>query len=241
MQEQQQRPRKGSKTAVAVLIGVVVAALVAGGLVFVWQNGKIKDKDDALAAAQKQQASTQQQLDELTGKVSDLQGQLKKAQGQLRKTGHELNKEKEKQQQTQRQVEELTGPSLPDGRYVVDIKSIDMAAGPPKTTFDVMQWFTGKAADKAAKQDGAESPVPNDYYIRNESNQLRTFDVDPGAPVSIVCWHRTSVPDGKAITLAQLGAIFDGSANWQKCAQNSPYWLTVASDKITKIEAQYLP
>jgi len=232
--EEQKRSRTGSKTAVAVLIGVVVAALVAGGLVFVWQNGKIKERDDALAAAQKQQASTQQQVDELTGKVSDLQGQLKK-------TGHELNKEKKEQQQTQQQVEELTGPSLPDGRYIVDIRSIDMAASPPRMTFDVMQWFTGKAADKAAKQDGAESPVPNGYYIRNESTQLRTFDVDPAAPVSIVCWHRTSVPDGRAMTLAQLGAIFDGSANWQKCAQNSSYWLTVVSDKITKIEAQYVP
>lgn len=41
--------------------------------------------------------------------------------------------------------------------------------------FDLACWFTGQAAIRAATEDGAESPPPNDYYIRNSSDTLRTI------------------------------------------------------------------
>jgi hypothetical protein len=54
---------------------------------------------------------------------------------------------------------------LADGRHPVYLKTVDPDR--PTITFDLIQFFTGEAATKAAAEDGEESPPPNDYYIRN--------------------------------------------------------------------------
>jgi hypothetical protein len=58
---------------------------------------------------------------------------------------------------------------LADGRHPVYLKSVD--PGQQTVTFDLIQFFTGDAATKAAAEDNKESPPPNDYYIRNVNPQ----------------------------------------------------------------------
>jgi hypothetical protein len=57
------------------------------------------------------------------------------------------------------------------------------AAG--SATVDVVQFLTGAAAARAAGEDNAEVPPPNDYYIRNTNPQLRTLPVASDAPITI--------------------------------------------------------
>lgn len=70
---------------------------------------------------------------------------------------------------------------LEDGRHPVYLKTVD----PDRrtVTFDLIQLFIGDAATKAAAEDGKESPLPNDTYIRNVNARLRTLpvaaDADP--------------------------------------------------------------
>ena len=61
-------------------------------------------------------------------------------------------------------------------------KTVD--PGQQTITFDLIQFFTGEAATKAAAEDGQESPPPNDYYIRNVNSRLRTLPVRSGAPIT---------------------------------------------------------
>ena len=59
----------------------------------------------------------------------------------------------------------------------------DRGSGPATITFDLIQFFTGEAATKAAAEDGQGSPAPNDYYIRNVNPRLRTLPVRADAPI----------------------------------------------------------
>jgi len=51
-------------------------------------------------------------------------------------------------------------------------------------SFDLACWFTGTAAADAALEARDESPPPNDYYIRNDTDRVRAMPVDPLAEVA---------------------------------------------------------
>ncbi|MET0419463.1 MAG: hypothetical protein ABW022_25900 [Actinoplanes sp.] len=70
------------------------------------------------------------------------------------------------------------------GRQYAFFKSADL--NNRRITFDLVEWYDGKAAVKACKADG-EKPAENDwctgYYIRNKNRKLRTLTVYPDAPL----------------------------------------------------------
>jgi hypothetical protein len=72
---------------------------------------------------------------------------------------------------------------LEDGRHPVLLERVDLAGR--TVTVDLVQWFTGEAATKAAAEDGEESPPPNDYYVRNVNPRLRTLPVASGARLTL--------------------------------------------------------
>ena len=67
---------------------------------------------------------------------------------------------------------------MENGRHPVVVKQVSVSGR--TVTFDLVQWFSGDAATKAAAEDGEESPPPNDYYIRNVNPRLRTLPVATG-------------------------------------------------------------
>lgn len=221
---------KNSTTILAALL----AALLAGGIVFVWQNAKVKDQESAVAEAQLAATEAKSSVTDLQTQVDKLQTQLKDAlkggSGKPPKDGGGTNN----------QADPL---ALDDGRYPVTVEAIDYSAN--KLTFDLIQFYTGNAADKAAREDGvigAGEHIENDIYSRNDSKQLRTFDVEPGAPITVVWWHKDMDPKGvKVITLAQLYNVFHGSASWQQADAGEPYWITVSGGTITQMQGQYTP
>jgi hypothetical protein len=124
---------------------------------------------------------------------------------------------------------------LADGRHPVYLKTVDPDRG--TITFDLIQFFTGEAAVKAAAEDGEESPPPNDYYIRNVNPRLRTLPVRAGAPITVnvlAAQSTGSATKDVSVTLAKLATWFPNSGT-------APFWVTVAQDQATKITQQYLP
>ncbi|MGH1490813.1 MAG: GerMN domain-containing protein [Acidimicrobiales bacterium] len=135
--------------------------------------------------------------------------------------------------------------SLPAGRWFGFVDWPGIAAGseaaePELLPFDLACWFTGTAAIAAADEDGAESPPPNDYYIRNDSDRLRrltlvtdaeaTWLTNPGDPQS------TEVGP-YATWLAERTAV-----DSELLASHPGIWLTVDGDgQVTHIEEQYVP
>ncbi len=103
---------------------------------------------------------------------------------------------------------------------------------------DYVQFLTGQAAIDAAKADGiAEQDehgnwyVPNDYYIVNDSSQLRTFEVSSTAAIKL--------DDGsakKSITFAKLksmGPTFDDGEMLMHCK--------VVNGIVTSLIQQFVP
>jgi cytoskeletal protein RodZ len=78
--------------------------------------------------------------------------------------------------------------ALPDGEWFGFVTGYDFSS---TIDFDLACWFSGEAAVTAAAEDGAESPPPNDYYVRNQNNTVRTIDVTTEA--SIV-WYANGDP-----------------------------------------------
>jgi hypothetical protein len=122
---------------------------------------------------------------------------------------------------------------LEDGRHPVIIKTVDPARR--TVTFDLLQWFEGEAAAKAAAEDGEESPPPNDYYIRNVNPRLRTLPVAADAPITVSSLASSANPTKDTpVTLAQLAGYFPTNVA-------DPFWITVERGQVTGIAQQYLP
>jgi hypothetical protein len=99
--------------------------------------------------------------------------------------------------------------------------------------FDLACWFTGQAAVDAATEDGEESPPPNDYYVRNTNEQMRTLSVSPDADVT---FYPTGDPNAEAHgTLTEWRAMVE---------ERGPYfgvWLDVTGGEVTTITEQWVP
>jgi hypothetical protein len=124
---------------------------------------------------------------------------------------------------------------LADGRHPVYLKTVD--ADRRTITFDLIQFFTGEAATKAAAEDNKESPPANDYYIRNVNPRLRTLPVAADAPITVnVLAAQTTGSSTKdvSVTLEKLASYFPNSGT-------PPFWITVAQGQVTRIAQQYLP
>jgi hypothetical protein len=124
---------------------------------------------------------------------------------------------------------------LADGRHPVYLKTVD----PDRRTitFDLIQFFTGDAATKAAAEDHKESPPPNDYYIRNVNPRLRTLPVRADAPITVnvlAAQSTGSATKDVSVTLAKLATYFPNRGT-------PPFWITVEQGEVVKIAQQYLP
>ena len=124
---------------------------------------------------------------------------------------------------------------LADGRHPVYLKTVDPDR--PTITFDLIQFFTGAAATKAAAEDGEESPPPNDYYIRNVNSRLRTLPVRSDAPITVNVLAAQSTGSSTkdvSVTVDELASYFPNSGT-------APFWITVEQGQVTKIAQQFLP
>jgi hypothetical protein len=128
----------------------------------------------------------------------------------------------------------VTPTDLPDGRHPARVLRVD--ASRRTVVVDVVQWFTGDAAVKAAAEDHAPEPE-NGYYIRNQNPRLRTLTVAPGAviTVNVLSAEETgSSTKDLRITLAKL-------ARYDKNLRYALFWLTLRQGSVTRLAEQYLP
>ena len=122
---------------------------------------------------------------------------------------------------------------LADGRHPVYLKTVDPDR--QTITFDLIQFFTGDAATKAAAEDGEESPPPNDYYIRNVNPRLRTLPVATGARLTL-----TRQTLGQGGGNAAGGAPVD-LATVAANGRDHLFLATVQRGRIQRLEEQYIP
>lgn len=124
-----------------------------------------------------------------------------------------------------------TETGLPDGRWFGFVET----AGDGRVEFDLACWFEGDAAIAAAAEDGAESPPPNDYHIRNANTLVRTLDVVDG---TMVTWYPEMGDPGSEQT-----AAFDewATARLDRAGGQLGVWLQTSDGAVTAIEEQWVP
>jgi hypothetical protein len=135
-------------------------------------------------------------------------------------------------------------------RYFGFIPHVDAAAR--TISFDRAELLTGKAAQRAAEEDGAVArgePVPNDYYIRDPDKSTRVLKVWPGAhilgsvPVTLLRkngppkWCASNRCDSWGMGLDQFFAAWREKGS----GAQGKYWITLRKGRVAKIEEQYTP
>jgi hypothetical protein len=115
----------------------------------------------------------------------------------------------------------------------VIVKQVNV--GGRTVTFDLIQWFEGDAAAKAAAEDGQESPPPNDYYTRNVNPRLRTLPVTSGARITLTR-QTTGQSGGNA-----AGPVPADLATVAASGAGHIFWATVRGGQIQALEEQYVP
>jgi hypothetical protein len=121
------------------------------------------------------------------------------------------------------------GP-LGDGEWYGDV----VTTGATSIEFDLACWFTGDAAARAAAEDGEESPPPNDYYVRNDSDTLRTVPIGAGAEV--IWFPEFGDPTSEATTTYE---------DWIVAIEERGFlvasWLTIEGGEVVSIREQWVP
>jgi hypothetical protein len=112
--------------------------------------------------------------------------------------------------------------------------------------FDPALWLSGATARRAAVEDGVLAPgdpVPNDYYIRNESKRQLTYTVPRRARVTIVTNESPGGLDSTRIAAAELAAIVKGRNPKQRTLYGPGlgFWVRIVGDRATALDQQYQP
>jgi hypothetical protein len=133
-----------------------------------------------------------------------------------------------------------TSPSpvggLADGRYFVYAKKV---TGGSSLTFVVAQFLTGKAAADAATAHGDESPPPNDYYIVHDNKKRSTYPISTAVVVRYI--PMANCCNLKLGNFSAWSEAVNGTAMTDYSGKNAPWWITISSGSIVKIQQQFLP
>lgn len=126
------------------------------------------------------------------------------------------------------------GP-LPDGRWFGYVEATE--AGELK--FDLACWFSGVGAEAAATAAGDESPPPNDYFVTNDNDALRTVPVDPAVNVT---YYEEFLTSG-SIDNPDVGSYDDWVAYRSALPAEARLgvWLDVVDGVVVIISEQWVP
>ncbi|MBW7458559.1 hypothetical protein ACFOLF_01060 [Paenibacillus sepulcri] len=128
------------------------------------------------------------------------------------------------------------------------INQIYQANGKTYVTADYIQWFEGDEANKVFLEHNKDSGLdgaPDGYYILNENDKLRTFEVSGDAIVLMQIYNRTGdvnemdINWNEKIDVNKLRAIFADNDTFD--VGGYPFHLTIENNKIVKIVQQYIP
>ncbi len=125
------------------------------------------------------------------------------------------------------------------------IRSVSTAGPAATLAFDEAEFLTGKAAQKAAEEDGAVEPgepVPNDYYVRNSDKTTQTLRLANDAKITAkrckLCRHGRPGELGPFLASFMQGRQTYADPYRGKYSQ---YWLTIRDGEVVAIDEQYVP
>ena len=124
------------------------------------------------------------------------------------------------------------GAELESGRHPVVVQQVDVAGR--TVTFDLVQWFQGDAAAKAAAEDGEESRRQRLLHPQREP-----------APADPAGRHRrppdVHAPDPRPGGGNAAGGVPVDLATVAANGRDHLFWATIQGGRIQRLEEQYIP
>jgi hypothetical protein len=119
---------------------------------------------------------------------------------------------------------------LPDGRWYGQVEEV----GEGTLEFNLMCWFSGDEAMKAAEEDGRDpQDVTNDYYVRDHNPALRELPWEADAPA---LHYPTGDPaNTQELTMTEWVGLFEAGDVYLNV------WLTVEDGEIRSLDEQWVP
>ncbi len=128
-----------------------------------------------------------------------------------------------------------------DGRFFGWVRS----ATPGSIQFDEAEFLTGDDAAVAAEAAGEESPPPNDYFIRNTSEDTSRIPVAEGVEVRVQASYPEAGVDWESVTREVWLRLLAGdlsAVDFEWYGQGTlPYWITIEEGEAILLEEVYLP
>lgn len=132
---------------------------------------------------------------------------------------------------------------LPDGRHLVYVKGAN--ADGSQLGLDLAVWFSGNAANTAARLDGrTDIPVPNDYHIRNEDSTVIWMPIHREIEVTSVWFDYDTDPDFENDPIDYtdfLGVVTSDEGGPRSQLRHSPWWVTIEDGEVVALDEQYVP
>jgi hypothetical protein len=138
----------------------------------------------------------------------------------------------------------MTGPPQVLWQYG-HIKSLVRKGARYELRFDPAYWLGGVTATRAAVEDkaiGPGEPVPNDYYIRDETHRLLTYLVPATASVTVLTIPGAG-PKSTRIPISELAQIVKGKnpTNRPLFSPTLGFWMRYRLDTVRALDQQYQP
>lgn len=125
------------------------------------------------------------------------------------------------------------------GKTMTYITSLNESNGQLKASFNYIQWYFGKDADREFLKDcGCKKELggaPDGYYIRDVSKKIRSFPVSKNA--KYVLQTRTGeIKWNEKVSKAQFMSFYKKTKKYQL-----PFKITIQNGVVTSITEQYVP
>lgn len=126
------------------------------------------------------------------------------------------------------------------------VRTLAPAGSAYRLRFDPALFLSGETANRAAAEDGVVppgEPVPNDYYVRNETKKELTYRVPANAKVTVLTNDFSSGIQSTRISVSELAAIVKGR-NPQKrklYGRHLGFWARIEGDRVIALDQQYQP
>jgi hypothetical protein len=240
---------------VLLVLGLVAALALGGGIVYAWEQGQIRDSNQAAQSARVDAAGARDEAAAVLARVSGLQAQVTALDVQLKTARAQQSilegKNADAAGQAQRAVDRLnqvraqlnaiTGPPVSNGRHIAYILSADTTQSPPLIVIDLGRWYTGNAARRAAIADGALTAGEHLFhgrYLRNTGHDWRILQVGTGALFTVR--HYNGIAGLSHVSLTTLDGIMRGTGGANVRIAQDPFWVQVHGGAIVSgIEQGY--
>ena len=245
------KPKRRWPMIAGVILLALWTAVVAGIGVYLWQRGEIRDRDAVIAR-------TAAANDDLTSKLTGVDAQIADLQSKISSTEAELERAKQglgvaegqnhegairvatlqdRLTTLQENLRAAVGPRLHHGMHIGYIVAVNPAES--RLILDMGRWFTGRAARRAAIDDGAIPPsghLPGPGYLRNVDHSWRVVHVRSLAHVTLRHYQGADGPT--IVSISTLAAIFESARTADEIVRLDPFWVMVDDGEVIEITQQ---